>query len=422
MKLIKSFIFSIIALSLLLVPLSVNAETVDKWTTIEATIPESKAFSTVVQLNDKAYIIGGSSGDTSFNQVKILDLKNFTWSNGKEMPVARSAASAVVYDGKIYVVGGYTGNAYTWGKGVSLSSLQVYDPELDTWTAKASMPQALGSTSAIVLDNKIYVFGGLTTNIRSVSSVQVYDPLTDSWSNKKDMQVASHSQTSVTYNGKIYLIGGRHIDNATNVSINSFLEYDPNADSWITKNNLSIVRAAPNAVVYSNKIMVIGGNTGQGVGATESGTVESFDFEKNKWNNEASLNIARTSSGVFLYKGQIYVVGGTKSTVSNVPINSIEVYGNPTKDPIPDPVPEPTGDRAILTVTLVTGITKEYDLSSDEVNNFINWYDNKDAGIGPSKYGIDKHDNNKGPFNKRIEYLIFGNILTFEVNEYSTKN
>lgn len=80
----------------------------------------------------------------------------------------------------------------------------------------------------------------------------------------------------------------------------------------------------------------------------------------------------------------------------------------------------PSGDRAIMTITMTTGLQKEYDLSITEVNAFLSWYDAKDAGTGSSKYAIDKHNNNKGPFSKRIDYVIFKNILSFEVNEYST--
>lgn len=94
-------------------------------------------------------------------------------------------------------------------------------------------------------------------------------------------------------------------------------------------------------------------------------------------------------------------------------------YNTPIPTPEPEPTPEPTGNRAILVITMTTGLEREYDLSMAEVNSFINWYDTKDAGVGPSKYAIDKHDNNKGPFSKRTDYVIFKNILTFEVNEYS---
>ncbi|MBE9914762.1 discoidin domain-containing protein [Paenibacillus donghaensis] len=103
-------------------------------------------------------------------------------------------------------------------------------------------------------------------------------------------------------------------------------------------------------------------------------------------------------------------------------IGALEMYNTNTKPNPPEPTPEPSGDRAILTIIMTSGLEKEFDLSMDEVNSFINWYDAKDAGTGPSKYAIDKHNNNKGPFNKRTDYVIFNNILTFEVNEYSSSS
>lgn len=56
-----------------------------------------------------------------------------------------------------------------------------------------------------------------------------------------------------------------------------------------------------------------------------------------------------------------------------------------------------------------------------EVNDFISWYEGKQSGSGTASYAIDKHNNNKGPFSNRKEYVIFNKILTFEVSEYSTK-
>ncbi|WP_353959070.1 galactose oxidase [Paenibacillus sp. PK1-4R] len=56
-----------------------------------------------------------------------------------------------------------------------------------------------------------------------------------------------------------------------------------------------------------------------------------------------------------------------------------------------------------------------------EVNAFLNWYDARDGGAGPAKFAINKYSNNKGPFSKRTNYVIFDKILTFEVSEYTTK-
>ncbi|KWX79544.1 galactose oxidase [Paenibacillus riograndensis] len=68
-----------------------------------------------------------------------------------------------------------------------------------------------------------------------------------------------------------------------------------------------------------------------------------------------------------------------------------------------------------------SGLEKEFGLSMAEVNSFITWYENKQSGIGTASYAINKHDNNKGPFTNRKDYVIFNKILTFEVSEYTAK-
>ncbi|WP_179032667.1 hypothetical protein [Paenibacillus kribbensis] len=108
------------------------------------------------------------------------------------------------------------------------------------------------------------------------------------------------------------------------------------------------------------------------------------------------------------------ISNGNEAQASNEVSAIVHSSSNPSE-------PEPKGNRAILTITLTTGLEKEYDLSMEEVDAFMNWYDAKDAGTGPSKFAIDKHNNNKGPFSSRKDYVIFNKILTFEVSEYSTK-
>ncbi|WP_249930851.1 discoidin domain-containing protein, partial [Paenibacillus polymyxa] len=84
-----------------------------------------------------------------------------------------------------------------------------------------------------------------------------------------------------------------------------------------------------------------------------------------------------------------------------------------------DPDQTSNGDHAILVVTMTTGLEKEFDLSMKEVNDFIAWYEGKQAGSGSASYAINKHDNNKGPFSSRKDYMLYDRILTFEVSEYS---
>ncbi|WP_025717356.1 SPRY domain-containing protein [Paenibacillus sp. 1-18] len=118
----------------------------------------------------------------------------------------------------------------------------------------------------------------------------------------------------------------------------------------------------------------------------------------------------------------------TKPDPSTTPDPSTKPDPSTTPDPSTKPgssdtdgSSQTTGDRAILTVTMDNGFDKEFDLSKKELNAFIAWYDAKDAGRGPSFFAIDKHNNNKGPFSNRKDYVIFNKILTFDVSEYSTK-
>lgn len=108
-------------------------------------------------------------------------------------------------------------------------------------------------------------------------------------------------------------------------------------------------------------------------------------------------------------------------STKDVNISELDVFDTftPPSEPNPEPEPQPNGDRAILVITVTTGLEREYDLPMADVNAFLNWYDLRDTGLGPAKFAINKYNNNKGPFNKRTDFVIFDKILHFEVNEYS---
>ncbi|GEC84602.1 MULTISPECIES: discoidin domain-containing protein [Lysinibacillus] len=109
---------------------------------------------------------------------------------------------------------------------------------------------------------------------------------------------------------------------------------------------------------------------------------------------------------------------GSVSGQVNLTIHELELWGyDATEKPNPEPKPDPIPDqnRAILVITLVTGVEKEYDLSLEEVNSFINWYD---SANGEKSYSINRTNKNKGPFKTRKDYFVHDKILMYEVSEY----
>jgi len=94
------------------------------------------------------------------------------------------------------------------------------------WSELANMPAARQGHAATVLNNIIYIIGGLDAGSNSLSSVVKYDPVLDSWSSGTAMPVAQSGHIAETYNGKIYVIPC--------CSNRDVLIYDPIGNNWTT--------------------------------------------------------------------------------------------------------------------------------------------------------------------------------------------
>jgi Kelch motif protein len=78
-----------------------------------------------------------------------------SWSEGADMPTARSEITATNIGDEIFVIGGFdiSGNP--------LDVVEVYNVKDDSWKSTASLPKPLHHTAAASYDGKIYVTGGL---------------------------------------------------------------------------------------------------------------------------------------------------------------------------------------------------------------------------------------------------------------------
>jgi len=74
------------------------------------------------------------------------------------MPTQRYLLGTSVIDGKIYAIGGY----YHSINGPIYSTVEIYDPQTDTWTKGVDIPVTTAAMSTSVVDEKIYVIGGTT--------------------------------------------------------------------------------------------------------------------------------------------------------------------------------------------------------------------------------------------------------------------
>jgi len=168
-------------------------------------MPTSRGFHSANVVDGKIYVIGGSQ-DASPDRshvwtVEVYDPATDTWTQKGDMPRRFGAGSSSVVDGKIYVFGGYGASG----------RVDEYDPATDTWTQKSDMPTKRRTFTTDVLDGKIYTIGGYIPEVAGypgLTTVEVYDPATDTWTTAPDMPTGRFGSRTSVVDEKIYVFGG----------------------------------------------------------------------------------------------------------------------------------------------------------------------------------------------------------------------
>ena len=219
---------------------------------------------TTCVVDGKIYAIGGGGGN---NRVEQYDPSTDTWTRKTDMTNGRGFLGASVVNGKIYTIGGSSGEG-------TVAIVEQYDPLTDTWTRRADMPTARFSLATSVVNDKIYAIGGLYwDNANSIgtrySKVEEYDPATDTWTTKAPLPTPTNDPATVVVNDKIYVIGGvgaySEEPGAETYFLSDVMRYDPSSDTWSKEGNLKVPRTALAASVVAGRIYVLGGHEDRNV-------------------------------------------------------------------------------------------------------------------------------------------------------------
>jgi N-acetylneuraminic acid mutarotase len=135
------------------------------WTPLPAMPVQLFGPAVTAGLAGRIYAIGGVTLDYSVvNWLEAYTPATRRWATLAPMPTARNALAAVTApDGRIYAIGGAT----EWDLGPNannlqpLSTVEIYNPRTNSWTAGPSLPESLYGMAAVLgPDDKIYVIGG----------------------------------------------------------------------------------------------------------------------------------------------------------------------------------------------------------------------------------------------------------------------
>lgn len=223
-------------------------------------MPKAYGFSNYAMVGNKIYVMGGETCGpdyVKYKDVYIYDTSKDTWETAKEMPKAQCCASTVVIGNKIYVISGY-------GPTQDENIIQIYDTELDTWSL-LDIPSSVSRqahAACHIYDGKIYIIGGeyWTTKGNSINTLNIYDPDNNTWTSGKELPDALTGVTSIIINNKIYIIGGMRIkDNQEAIYTDKVYIYDIDENTWSEGPTLSSPRQGSMAALVKDRIYLFGG-------------------------------------------------------------------------------------------------------------------------------------------------------------------
>jgi N-acetylneuraminic acid mutarotase len=290
----------------------------NSWAT-KASMHISRTGAGAAVVNGLVYVMGGSQRynvtdiEFSYRAINATEAYNpaiDTWSQKASMPTSRDNFGVAVYQNKIYCIGGRSFSATKYN---TTNVNEVYDPETDSWQTKTPMPTARSSIEANVVDGKFYLIGGYESSSISYGSakVEVYDPVADTWTTGSPIPTAVGGYASAVVNGKIYVISGSVGESAmTNLT----QIYDPKTDKWSfgAPIPMSVSAAAAGATTgtkAAKAIYVIGGaNATYPLNGQITNQV--YFPETNSWSIAASMAVDRAGSAVAVVNDTLYVMGG----------------------------------------------------------------------------------------------------------------
>jgi N-acetylneuraminic acid mutarotase len=183
-------------------------------------------------------------------------------------------------------------------------------------TVTESFPSARLWCSSVVLDGKMYLYGGHTTQGLSnlISNVKndlcAYDFATKKWEQIEHQMSAKTEHKCVPYNGLLWIVGGYNGYDYTN----DIYVYDPvnKTSTFIETTGTPFSRrSALTAVVWENKLIVFGG--WNGFSKTWFNDLYEFNFDTKVWRQidaKGKVPVQRTSHSAVVYKNKMYIFAG----------------------------------------------------------------------------------------------------------------
>lgn len=239
-----------------------------------------------------------------------LDLKKGKMNRKADTRRDRGHFSATIFRGEVYAIGTLSV--------IAAGTIEKYNPAANNWQHFAMLPKKLKFVSSAVLENKLYVLGGLDTQtLKNSDSTYVYDPDRFEGSLKDSSacwEILAHSllqprarHAAVGFQGKLWIAGGC-LD--SEIPLNSVEVFDPAVNMWMPASPMLTKRVFGHLLIVDNNLFAVGGDVDDS-GSKVTRTIERYRSDCDVWEFVANFKDDRRGFSASSVGSKIYVFGGS---------------------------------------------------------------------------------------------------------------
>lgn len=266
-----------------------------------------------VAISNNLYRVGGYNSEGYSSSVSTYNIADKHWYQHSELNVPRMHPQVLSSShGVIWAIGGYDGEIS--------DDVECYTSD-QNWQKKTALPKPLCAPTAAFLDNKIYVFGGLSTDGFS-DDIYTFNSLRDTWEYVGKMPYKVAFATSQVINEKLYIMGGVN----ENGVLSDVYEYDlsKTEGQWTALPSMNTARQNAQSITMDGKLYVIGGVVDGQIDFEQNlftqisesmvvpflDSVEQFDFVTGEWTECTPMEKPRLGFNAGVIFDQVVLTGG----------------------------------------------------------------------------------------------------------------
>jgi N-acetylneuraminic acid mutarotase len=300
--------------------LTVNSPLTAEWTSI-GDLPEQLGMFSSVVVNDSVYIIGGEKvvNGTVYRRNTVCfahiqsDGSLSSWVSTTPLPEERSNSATVEYADKIYVIGGGKTSWWMEQDQVWYASVKA-DGTIDQWLSTTSLPYHATGHFAFVCNGRMYVMGGWTgyewVSGGYYSQINP-DGSLGSWTAIPPLPEYRREAQAIVHGNRVYVVGGYYITTAKDTVFYADINSDGSVGTWKATTVLPKTLASHSLLLSGDDVYVIGGWTDDGVPSNsvfkgrinDAGTID-------YWSKTSSLPVPLEEHCSIICNDRIYVMGG----------------------------------------------------------------------------------------------------------------